>query len=162
MKRERRYDVPTMLAACVVLTLIIGLLLSLVNIAKRERMYLISTFTECIEGGYPILESYPRQCATPDGRVFTETLAQVRNDEYVKKPQVLDNGCVIAGCSGQLCVSSREKSSVVTTCEYKSEYGCYERATCEPQKNGKCGWTQTEELSQCIVNARLSENSNVN
>ena len=32
----------------------------------------ITNFTECAEAGYPVMESYPRQCKTPDGRNFTE------------------------------------------------------------------------------------------
>jgi hypothetical protein len=35
---------------------------------------LIATFEDCISAGYPALESYPRQCNTPDGRNFTEVL----------------------------------------------------------------------------------------
>jgi len=34
----------------------------------------ITTFEECVSAGYPILESYPRQCKTPDGRTFTEEI----------------------------------------------------------------------------------------
>ncbi|MCK4805676.1 MAG: hypothetical protein KAS91_00620 [Candidatus Pacebacteria bacterium] len=30
------------------------------------------TFKECVEAGNPILESYPRQCETSDGRIFIE------------------------------------------------------------------------------------------
>ena len=32
----------------------------------------ITSFEECVEAGYPVMESYPRQCRTPDGRTFTE------------------------------------------------------------------------------------------
>ncbi|MEK6839529.1 MAG: hypothetical protein AABX72_01190 [Nanoarchaeota archaeon] len=32
----------------------------------------INSFDECARAGYPIMESYPRQCATPDGRTFAE------------------------------------------------------------------------------------------
>jgi len=34
----------------------------------------ISNFDECIEAGYPVLESYPRQCKTPDGKNFVEDI----------------------------------------------------------------------------------------
>lgn len=33
-----------------------------------------SNFTECANAGYPIQESYPRQCRTPDGRTFAEDI----------------------------------------------------------------------------------------
>lgn len=32
----------------------------------------ISTFDECSQAGYPVMESYPAQCRTPDGRSFTQ------------------------------------------------------------------------------------------
>ena len=32
----------------------------------------INSFDDCAKAGYPILESYPRQCRAPDGRVFVE------------------------------------------------------------------------------------------
>jgi len=34
----------------------------------------ITSFAECIANGGPILESYPRQCKTPDGKTFTENI----------------------------------------------------------------------------------------
>jgi hypothetical protein len=32
----------------------------------------ILNFQGCVNAGYPVMESYPRQCKTPDGRSFTE------------------------------------------------------------------------------------------
>lgn len=32
------------------------------------------TFAECVAAGYPVLESYPRQCNTPSGKSFTEDI----------------------------------------------------------------------------------------
>lgn len=32
----------------------------------------IASFEECEAAGYPVMESYPRQCRTPDGTVFIE------------------------------------------------------------------------------------------
>lgn len=36
----------------------------------------ITNFKQCAGAGYPVMESYPRQCKTPDGRKFTERLEQ--------------------------------------------------------------------------------------
>ncbi len=36
----------------------------------------ILSFADCSAAGYPILESYPRQCKTPDGRTFAEEIKQ--------------------------------------------------------------------------------------
>jgi len=34
----------------------------------------INSFEECVSAGYPVLESYPRQCKTPDGKTFIEDI----------------------------------------------------------------------------------------
>lgn len=34
----------------------------------------VNSFEECVSAGYPVLESYPRQCKTPDGKTFTEDI----------------------------------------------------------------------------------------
>lgn len=34
----------------------------------------INSFEECVSADYPVMESYPRQCKTPDGRSFTEDI----------------------------------------------------------------------------------------
>lgn len=34
----------------------------------------ITNFEECVQAGYPVGESYPRQCWTPDGRHFVEKI----------------------------------------------------------------------------------------
>lgn len=55
--------------------------------------------------------------------------------------------CVVSGCSGEIC-SDRVDMSFV--CLWKPEYQCYKTAKCERQGNGWCGWTQTNELTQCL------------
>ncbi|MBI2035967.1 MAG: GerMN domain-containing protein [Candidatus Liptonbacteria bacterium] len=35
----------------------------------------INSFAGCASAGYPVMESYPRQCRTPDGRTYTEILS---------------------------------------------------------------------------------------
>lgn len=58
-------------------------------------------------------------------------------------------GCKVGGCSGQVC----SDKDAITTCEFKAEYSCYHTAICERGKDGKCGWRETEELTNCIKNA---------
>lgn len=38
----------------------------------------ISSFEDCAKAGYPVMESYPRQCQTPDGRNFVESFVPER------------------------------------------------------------------------------------
>jgi hypothetical protein len=37
-------------------------------------VYDIDSFEECAAAGYPVMESYPRQCRTPDGRTFVSLI----------------------------------------------------------------------------------------
>lgn len=80
-----------------------------------------------------------------------------RDESLVIPVRIEANGTVSAcrptGCSGQIC----SDTDVVSTCEFKPEYSCYQKAKCERQSTGKCGWTETAELSQCLANAKSEE-----
>lgn len=56
--------------------------------------------------------------------------------------------CFVGGCSNQLC---GDQPGAISTCEYRAEYACYKTARCERQENGQCGWTQTVELTSCLM-----------
>lgn len=55
--------------------------------------------------------------------------------------------CVKTGCSSQICADR----DMVTTCDWKPDYACYQAATCERQADGACGFTQTASLTQCLA-----------
>ncbi|MDQ3076745.1 MAG: Gmad2 immunoglobulin-like domain-containing protein [bacterium] len=60
-----------------VVLVILGIVL-LFDIGRRapESYLSIAGFQECIDAGYPALESYPRQCKTPDNRTFVEVIPE--------------------------------------------------------------------------------------
>ena len=58
--------------------------------------------------------------------------------------------CFKTGCSSQVCA----ERDVITTCEFRPEYACYQKAMCERQRSGECGFTQTAELTACLARAR--------
>lgn len=64
------------------------------------------------------------------------------------------DGCQIGGCSGQLCLETRESEELSTTCEWLPVYDCYKTVTCQRQANGKCGWTETPEFTGCLEKSR--------
>jgi heat shock protein HslJ len=66
-------------------------------------------------------------------------------------PPQASKQCVVGGCSGQVCSDTHD---IATTCEWREEYACYQKAVCERQASGQCAWTETEALNAC-----LSENS---
>ncbi len=65
-------------------------------------------------------------------------------------PPVLAGACAVGGCSSQLCGEAADMEGMVTTCEYREEYACYQTAKCERQATGQCGWTETPELAMCL------------
>lgn len=69
----------------------------------------------------------------------------VRFDASAKKPAL--GGCRKTGCSGQVCADE----DVITTCEFREEYACYQDATCERQPGGACGWTPSAKLTACLA-----------
>jgi hypothetical protein len=57
--------------------------------------------------------------------------------------------CITTGCSGTLCV--KPGFDMVTTCEMKPEYQCYQGAECKVQPSGECGWTMDERMQKCLA-----------
>lgn len=65
-----------------------------------------------------------------------------------KPPPPKQLGCVVGGCSGQLC--GEEGGDLTSTCEFHDEYRCFKKAVCERQANGQCDWTLTQGYKECI------------
>jgi hypothetical protein len=59
-----------------------------------------------------------------------------------------DSACFVGGCSSQIC---SDQEGLISTCEFRPEYACYQTATCERQTNGSCGWTASPALEACLV-----------
>ena len=64
--------------------------------------------------------------------------------------QPVSGGCVVGGCSSQLCTDASQ-GPAVSDCLYKAEYACYKNAKCERQPDGQCGWTPTPALTACLA-----------
>lgn len=61
--------------------------------------------------------------------------------------------CYVVGGNREFCSSEPEMHIAVN--EWRIEDQCYvEYGICERDANGKCGWRNTNELSQCLVNMR--------
>lgn len=56
--------------------------------------------------------------------------------------------CIKTGCSGEICA----EETMMSSCIYRAEFGCYKKARCERQQDGNCGFTQTAELTSCLRN----------
>lgn len=56
------------------------------------------------------------------------------------------DGCKKTGCNREICADK----DMPSPCEALLKYGCYSKTRCERQADGNCGWTQTEELKECL------------
>ncbi|HSQ24197.1 MAG TPA: DUF6748 domain-containing protein [Pyrinomonadaceae bacterium] len=88
----------------------------------------------------------------PGGRSFelraTQVYVRNKSDNGSEKPEGGSmKPCFKTGCSSQVCADH----NVVTTCEFRPEYACYQKATCERQSDGNCGFTRTPELTACLA-----------
>ena len=61
--------------------------------------------------------------------------------------------CGVGGCSGQVCATAEEAVGMITTCEYREEYGCLKLTSCGCV-NGKCVWQQNTEYTACLDEAK--------
>lgn len=74
MKKNKKLNYGN-LAACILVIAVIVLFIYL-NISTISG---VNSFEECVAAGYPVMETYPRQCRTPDGRIFVEKISSGKN-----------------------------------------------------------------------------------
>ncbi|KKP41572.1 MAG: Periplasmic ligand-binding sensor protein [Parcubacteria group bacterium GW2011_GWA2_33_14] len=61
----------------ILVVFIIAILIGVIFVFQNNKIAVINSFEECALAGYPIMESYPEQCKTPDGRNFIRTIIQM-------------------------------------------------------------------------------------
>ncbi len=101
----------------------------------------INSFQECVDAGYPVMESYPRQCATPDGRTFTEIIGCEEDGDCVAATCCHPSECVHVSlapdCSDVFCTEECAPGTM--------DCGCGECACID----GECrvNWTPADDCS---------------
>lgn len=124
---------------------------SVIYFKNQRKIKSINSFEECAAAGYPILESYPEQCMTPDGRSFTRILSkseqgkldeQVRNEYYgfsTFSECESDDDCFVSGCNSEICQGVGEEGissvCVIPDRETPSQLGFSCRC-----RDEMCGW----------------------
>jgi hypothetical protein len=131
-----------------ILSIIAGVLLRISAVGQQYHLSQIATYADCIAAGNPVLESYPTQCKTPDGRTFVNPAERV--DTSTPSQQYVQDGCVVTGCSKEVCTDAAGAGGVASPCIYMAEFACYKTARCERQNGGACGWTRTPDLIACF------------
>jgi hypothetical protein len=59
----------------IILVIAAGIVAAVMRNRRSVQTVPILSFADCAKAGYPIMGSYPAQCRTPDGRLFTEEVA---------------------------------------------------------------------------------------
>lgn len=88
-----------------ILFLIVILLLALIifYIPLDQEDVEINSFGECAAAGFPVMESYPRQCRNSEGNVFVEEITW-KNDGVIlmQNPETGEYSCF--GCGKTICI----------------------------------------------------------
>jgi hypothetical protein len=88
---------------------------------------------------------------TEEGPAVTPPPVAPKPPVVVTPAPVTPKACYVGGCSSQIC---SENPDVISTCEWRESYACYQTATCERQQTGECGWTETPALNSCLLEAK--------
>lgn len=85
--------------------------------------------------------------ATPLSEEHCRAVGDVTSNPF----EVHESGCVVSGCSGQLCA----EEPMASTCEWLPQYACYRAARCGRfGPEGACAWEPTPELAACLEQNR--------
>ncbi|HUT21980.1 MAG TPA: DUF333 domain-containing protein [Candidatus Bipolaricaulota bacterium] len=115
----------------------------------------ISDFDECADAGYAIMESYPRQCRTEDGRLFVEEINEDDNNL-----NAVGNNAGLANPASVYCEDNGGKLEIRTLangqagfCLFDDNSECseweYFRGECAPGDNfckDTCGDGECQEV----------------
>ena len=75
-------------------------------------------------------------------------------------PTNLHPNCKIGGCNSELCVD-KNSEDVMSICMYSDDFACLKQDICTIQKDGKCGWSNTEKYQKCIKELQQEEQENI-
>lgn len=128
-----------------VIMVLLGLAVFFLNFGSDDTSGEVTNFQECVEAGYPVMESYPRQCRDSEGNLFVEEIEFELGEEFYGSSSMFpcesDEGCMISGCNGEIC-QSIEEESFASICLYPEEplpedlgyrCGCFDN---------KCQWSK--------------------
>lgn len=82
---------------------------------KKSPMQKVTNFEECARAGYPVGESYPRQCWAPDGRHFVEDIVQGEFWGTILGTVVLGPNCPVQDPTDSNCVDKPYQTRLALT-----------------------------------------------
>ncbi|HRN96011.1 MAG TPA: hypothetical protein PLD54_01025 [Candidatus Levybacteria bacterium] len=88
---------------------------------NKQKIAAISNFDECAAAGYPIMESYPARCMTPDKRSFTQELSEEEKKRLIPPTEQISCGngvCEDITCDAIGCPEGETPTSCPQDCPY--------------------------------------------
>lgn len=71
-----------------IIALLLLVFLIMYPLLSKEKDLVISSFQECMDAGYPIMESYPRQC-NAGGNHFVEDIAPIQESWQAQEDEAV-------------------------------------------------------------------------
>lgn len=82
-----------------------------------------------------------------------QAFGTLSSNEFEVTAALSASRCVVAGCSGELCVDE-SLGDIATICVWLPEYACLREARCGPfGPGGSCDWERTPKLEACLETA---------
>lgn len=76
----------------IVLVVILGITIVALNYLRKSEKVSVNNFTDCLGANYLVLETYPRQCKTPEGKTFVENIGRLfSKSEFIHLKSPLPN-----------------------------------------------------------------------
>lgn len=79
---------------------------------KQQQVKAINSFEDCTAAGFPVMESYPAQCRTSDGRTFTQN---INNDQNQDEDQNQDQQDPDEDLSNLIVVDTPQPNQKITS-----------------------------------------------
>lgn len=109
---------------------IVGVLIFMKKFKSPEPVVIeINDFESCVAAGNPVMESYPRQCSTSDGKHFTEILSEEEKKKFESVP--------VTECQDFEITECPANCSICPPCATCSSISCQTTDFCE-----KLGFTK--------------------
>lgn len=79
----------------------------------------VTSYEECVEAGYPVLESFPEQCRDDKGETFVRELSEEEREAMQQQDFYgsstfatceTNDDCVVSGCNAEICQGADEES----------------------------------------------------
>lgn len=77
----------------------------------------VKNFAECVAAGYPVMESFPEQCTTPDGQVFVNSPSDTPPQENLLcRDSCGDGSCQEVVCQAEGCPCAESEDTCPQDC----------------------------------------------